>query len=194
MSADEYEYQRMRAELLGLPPPERKPDPPAQGTAEGADEEANPGLDEQVLGVEDEQMKNITGGLDELNSILTVTQKKLNKFKVVCGSLTNLLKIRIGKEDGSSSACSTDCSRSLGSGAEAERKQDEQQDAEAEKEQSPVVNSPEKEEKSVTSQRALNIADKITSQTDRLDAMIMKAEQAEMSMSHQNKQMRSFLR
>lgn len=34
----------------------------------------------------------------------------------------------------------------------------------------------------------------IASQIDRLDSMMLKAEKAEMSLSHQNKQMRSFLR
>lgn len=36
----------------------------------------------QELSVNSEQLNNATGGLDQLNSILGVTQRKLNRFKV----------------------------------------------------------------------------------------------------------------
>lgn len=42
-------------------------------------------------------------------------------------------------------------------------------------------------------QQTLDIEGKLGSQIDKLDTMLMKAEQAEMSMSKQNKEMRIFL-
>ncbi|XP_067015438.2 uncharacterized protein [Anabrus simplex] len=113
MSEADYEYEVMRCELLGLPPPERQPLPPKSSKdEEGEDfhvDEESIEADQQVE-VESEQLKNTSGRLDELNSILNVTQKKLNRFKAVCGSLTNLLKIRVpssGKDTASSSNLSS---------------------------------------------------------------------------------------
>jgi hypothetical protein len=42
-------------------------------------------------------------------------------------------------------------------------------------------------------QQTLDLEGKLGSQIDKLDTMLMKAEQAEMSMSKQNKEMRIFL-
>jgi hypothetical protein len=42
-------------------------------------------------------------------------------------------------------------------------------------------------------QRDLDLEEKLGSQIDKLDTMLMKAEQAELSMSKQNKEMRIFL-
>jgi hypothetical protein len=36
----------------------------------------------QEIQLEGEQMGRVSGGLDELNSILSITQKKINRFKV----------------------------------------------------------------------------------------------------------------
>jgi hypothetical protein len=36
----------------------------------------------QDIEVQDEQLGRVSGGLDELTSILSVTQKKINRFKV----------------------------------------------------------------------------------------------------------------
>jgi hypothetical protein len=44
-----------------------------------------------------------------------------------------------------------------------------------------------------TTQQNLDLEDKLGSQIDKLDTMLMKAEQAEVSMSKQNKEMRIFL-
>ncbi|GLG95815.1 Uncharacterized protein GBIM_02707 [Gryllus bimaculatus] len=114
MAEGDYEYEKMRCELLGLPPPETKPDPlegesegvGATGDVEEGAEGSGPATGEERLDrkeeleIDNEQMKHLSGGLDELNSILSVTQKKLNRFKIVCGSLTNLLKIKVGTAKG----------------------------------------------------------------------------------------------
>jgi hypothetical protein len=36
----------------------------------------------QDIQLEGEEMGRVSGGLDELNSILSITQKKINRFKV----------------------------------------------------------------------------------------------------------------
>lgn len=41
----------------------------------------------QDVEVQHEQLKETHGKMDELNSILSVTQQRLNKFKVVGGTL-----------------------------------------------------------------------------------------------------------
>ncbi|XP_044260813.1 uncharacterized protein LOC123008852 [Tribolium madens] len=94
MAEGTYEYECMRAELLGLEKPDfdeflkRK-----QAEVQSEEQEIE---DLKSAESEAEQVTHIAGGLEDLSSILQVTQRKLNRFKASCGSLTNLLKIKIG--------------------------------------------------------------------------------------------------
>ncbi|XP_023725016.1 uncharacterized protein LOC111874068 isoform X2 [Cryptotermes secundus] len=137
--------------------------------------------------VEGEQMGRVSGGLDELNSILSITQKKINRFKTVCGSFTNLLKLRMGaKSDGASSDNS-----SLASEADCVLQSEEvheNSESGVDATESKALVASKK-----TAQRALDLEGTLGSQIDKLDSMLMKAEQAELSMSKQNKEMRIFL-
>lgn len=102
MSEGTYEYECMRAELLGIEKPDyddfmkRKLEEEAKQTEE---EQANVEILKVALktkqmrlffaffsfqeaDVQGEQLKNVSGGLEELNSILSMTQKKIDRFKV----------------------------------------------------------------------------------------------------------------
>lgn len=57
-----------------------------------------------------------------------------------------------------------------------------------------VVNAPREDRQKSTSQRATDINEKMGSHLDKLDSLITKAENAQYSMQHQSKQMRSFLK
>ncbi|EFA08380.1 uncharacterized protein LOC660945 [Tribolium castaneum] len=147
MAEGTYEYECMRAELLGI----EKPDYDEFLKRKQAEVEAEEQEIENLKSAESEaeQVTHIAGGLEELSGILQVTQRKLTRFKASCGSLTNLLKIKIG----------------------------------ASSEANDVV--PPLEAHSVeTGER---------SELDKLDSLIQKAEDAQYSMAHQNKQMKRFL-
>lgn len=77
-----YEYELERAELLGIEPTSRE----AWEEQEKARKEAEvEQIETEVaaeLEAEDEKLKSGHGKMDELNSILSATQLKLNKFKV----------------------------------------------------------------------------------------------------------------
>jgi len=190
MSEGDYEYELMRSELLGLPPPEKKPPPPVSQNEDSAHSDDAEDYDvrrNEEIQLEGEQMGRVSGGLDELNSILSITQKKINRFKTVCGSFTSLLKLRMGaKTDGTASDTSSQASEADCALSSEEVCKNAESDGDA-TESKPLVAS-----KKVT-QQTLDLEGKLGSQIDKLDAMLMKAEQAEMSMSKQNKEMRIFL-
>lgn len=77
-----YEYELERAELLGVEPISREKweeQNKARLEAEKEQELAEVG---EVLEAESETLKAGHGKMDELNSILSATQQKINKFKV----------------------------------------------------------------------------------------------------------------
>ncbi|KAK7789230.1 hypothetical protein R5R35_007055 [Gryllus longicercus] len=198
MAEGDYEYEKMRCELLGLPPPETKPDPSegesegvgATGDVEEGAEGSGPATGEERLDrkeeleIDNEQIKHLSGGLDELNSILSVTQKKLNRFKVVCGSLTNLLKIKVGTSKGDEGTSSNNDSQVA---TDTEEDAGNQDTGGGQKETRKVVKSGQIRPQS-------DVSEMMDSQIDKLDSLIMKAETSQLSMSCQNKQMRQFLR
>ncbi|KDR07945.1 uncharacterized protein LOC110839871 [Zootermopsis nevadensis] len=191
MSDGNYEYELMRSELLGLPPPEKKPLPPASQNEEdmlSSDVDDDSVERNEDIHLEGEQMGRVSGGLDELNSILSMTQKKINRFKSVCGSFTNLLKLRVSsKQDGTTSDSSSrtseaDCALPTG-------EVHENSDSGTDSTESKATLAAKK-----TTQQNLDLEGNLGSQIDKLDTMLMKAEQAELSMSKQNKEMRIFLK
>ncbi|KAJ9589549.1 hypothetical protein L9F63_017237, partial [Diploptera punctata] len=135
--------------------------------------------------IQDEQLGRVSGGLDELSSILTVTQKKINRFKTVCGSFTNLLKLKVGagKNDGTSSDCSSVASEGR-----------EELNGAGDREAIKTTSARNLELEGKLTSKDLDLEGKLTRGIDKLDSILMKAEQAEISISSQNKEMKSFLK
>lgn len=83
-----YEYELERAELLGVEPLNReeweKQNQEQRRRVELEEEQNEIG---QKIEADGEQIKGSHGKMDDLNSILSATQIKLNKFKVIGFSL-----------------------------------------------------------------------------------------------------------
>ncbi|KAF5281363.1 hypothetical protein FQR65_LT14761 [Abscondita terminalis] len=182
MDENSYEYECMRAELLGV-------DKPTLEEYESKRKERNE-IEEEQVDVENlkeaenegEQFRNISGGLHELGNILTATQRKINRFKASCGSLTNLLKIKMGSASGSNESIV------LNSGAK------DSQDPSG-LDNSSLVDSPNKRVGDITTEpRKSDLSNALDNHVDKLDLLIEKAEQCQYSMSEQNKQMKKFIR
>lgn len=77
-----YEYELERAELLGVEPPNREAWEEKEKLRKEAEVEQEQAEIATELEAEDEKLKGGHGKMDELNSILSATQLKLNKFKV----------------------------------------------------------------------------------------------------------------
>ncbi|KAK3927303.1 Peptidyl-tRNA hydrolase [Frankliniella fusca] len=173
MSESDYAHECARAELLGLPKPDKDSIPPRPVASE--DEELDVTMAEgdqakvaaeETADLQDEQMKGLKG-LDEVHNILSITQKKLNNLKCGIGNVgssfssslsgslsgvTGFIKQRVGIGEGGASGSDI----------------------------------PEAEEGNVES-------DALPTAVDKLDASSDRAETAEMRMAAQNKQMRQML-
>lgn len=175
MAEGTYEYECERAELLGINPPNRAD----WEEAERVRRENQ--LAEQMTeaAVQDEKINEGTSKMEEITNILSITQMRLNKFKKACGSLTNLLKIKGG--DGGDE----------GNQSDGEQQQEQATtDVQDGTEQSPGANA-------VAGGSAVNKQDmqqKMGSGLDKLDSLLAKTENAQISMAHQSKQMKSFLK
>lgn len=78
-----YEYELERAELLGIEPLDRaKWQEQNKARLEAQVEEEQAEIARELEG-EDETLRNTRGKMEELNSILSATQMKINKFKVI---------------------------------------------------------------------------------------------------------------
>ncbi|KAI4492021.1 hypothetical protein M0802_010146 [Mischocyttarus mexicanus] len=192
--SEAYNYACERAELLGLPIPsfdEWTVNQKAQ-ESNGAELEDEDDAICQNLDSSDESAQRVSGGLDELNSILNVTQKKINRFKTVCGSLSTLLKVKVGSRSG------TPNHKSL----EHDKVKEEQVTIPAEEEsmtvdlsensKNPIIS--EESSESIAMSKKIDINEKMGSHLDKLNSLITKAENAQYSMQHQTKQMKKFLK
>ncbi|XP_012153770.1 uncharacterized protein LOC100880813 isoform X1 [Megachile rotundata] len=178
-----------RAELLGLPIPSEEE---WKETQAETNSHVNDNDDDEViqnLDSSDEAAQRIGGGLDELNSILNATQKKINRFKNVCGSLSTLLKVKVGSRN------NTPDHKHI------EQKDNEIKNVHAETsmdEENLTVelgnNKMDKTETNTTVPKKIDINEKMGSHLDKLDSLITKAENAQYSMQHQTKQMKKFLK
>ncbi|XP_068965825.1 uncharacterized protein [Bombus flavifrons] len=179
-----------RAELLGLPIPSEEE---WKETQRIEAENINNDKDEVIenLDSSNEAAHRIGGGLDELNSILSVTQKKINRFKTVCGSLGTLLKVKVGSKH------NTPNHKFI------ERNQNETKDIGSEtsmSEENLIVELSndkkhiENTETNAVMPKTINLNEKMGSHLDKLDSLITKAESAQYSMQHQTKQMKKFLK
>lgn len=130
-------------------------------------------------------MQRTTGGLTELNTILTGTQRRLNRLKGVCGSLTDLIKNKLGgSKDNMSYSTDPSYLPADGIGTSKSPKKD--------------INTALDDLDTMASveKRALgkDVNQQISSQVSKLDSLLDKAENAQYSMDHQNKQMKKFLK
>lgn len=180
MAEGTYEYECNRAELLGIDPPNRAD---FEAALKVQQEETEKELANEVEANE-EQINNTSGKFDELNNILSVTQQRLNKFKTACGSLTNLLKIR-----GNQKTEMPDSLQPTTSNEEGDSSNSGNQSTHTD-----TLDSSEAIQPQSSKGNASSMQQKMSCQFDKLDAMINKAENAQYSMSHQNKQMKGFLK
>lgn len=134
-----------------------------------------------------ERLKGISGGLEELNHILSLTQKKIEGFKVRCGSITSLIKTKVGSiasnEPGQSSSNEEYADPIEEEGAEKGNPEDSGHGDEE------TGNG-----NSGTSQRKSDLSRALDNHVDKLDKMLEKAENAQISMAEQTKQMKKFLK
>ncbi|KAF2900806.1 hypothetical protein ILUMI_05345 [Ignelater luminosus] len=185
MAEDTYEYECMRAELLGIEKPSLDEYLSKQKEKEIANVEQEECCTENLKDTEreNEDLKNVSGGLHELSSILSATQKKLNRFKASCGSLTNLLRIKIGNAGSTESIVLNSNSKDTQEATGVDNTN--------------MENSPKMEPKPQnvehSDQRQSDLARALDNNVDRLDLLIEKAENCQYSMSQQNKQMKKFL-
>ncbi|XP_064556676.1 uncharacterized protein LOC135441128 [Drosophila montana] len=177
-----YEQECQRAELLGVQPPDReeferqRKERLEQQLAEEEVAEA------ALLVQQEESLHGASGKLDELNSILSSTQQRLNRFKQsACGSLTNIFT-RGGSISNTASA-SMDVPSIASSGGSGIEEPAEQ----------PVQRQPKPMPPPTAAEVAAAKAAKrvmMDGQLDKLDSMINKADNAQLAMSEQTKQMR----
>ncbi|XP_015435202.1 PREDICTED: uncharacterized protein LOC107190831 [Dufourea novaeangliae] len=180
-----------RAELLGLPIPSEEEWKETQTIEKNRTNDDNDNTIIQNLDTSNEAAQRVSGGLDELNSILNATQKKINRFKTVCGSLGTLLKVKVGSKNNTPDRKTTEGNRN--------EPKDIINETEINEEQLTVDLS--KDEKTIeniksnsTTQKQIDINEKMGSHLDKLDCLITKAENAQYSMQHQTKQMKKFLK
>ncbi|XP_017883350.1 uncharacterized protein LOC108626916 [Ceratina calcarata] len=187
-----YVHACERAELLGLPIPTEEEWKETQRIE--AENRVNDDEDDAVLqnvDLADESAQRIGGGLDEINSILTVTQKKLNRFKTVCGSLSTLLKVRVGSKNSTPDHKPIEQNHNETKDVDPDTSANEESLAVeliSDKEQ--VVST----ESSSTTPKKIDLNEKMGSHINKLDALIAKAENAQYSMQHQTKQMKKFMK
>ncbi|XP_070490322.1 uncharacterized protein [Chironomus tepperi] len=183
-----YEYELERAELLGVTPPDREQWEEQMKARKEAEVEQEQNEIAQVVEGEGEQAKRTHGKMDELNSILSATQVKINKFKSVCGSFTNLLRSRTSSPAPPDNRQAQDNQPAPNGDAPSTSINDALETLDQMKE---VNNQSDAE---FAKNQKIDIASKVSKNMDALDSLLAKSERAEMSLQHQNKQMSKFLR
>ncbi|XP_043481231.1 uncharacterized protein LOC122510545 [Leptopilina heterotoma] len=195
--SEDYQYACQRAELLGLPTPSQEEWANSEEAQKRNNEqEENSDIAKaHELDETDESTKRVGGGLDELNSILSATQKKINRFKTVCGSLGTLLKVRSKSQPG------TPEHKTRKSNKETSNSEEREGDDEKNHKTKTTAQNPEDDPTlgeggriSSMSQKKIDINQKIGSHIDKLDSLINKAENAQFCMQHQTKQMKKILK
>ncbi|XP_034943428.1 uncharacterized protein [Chelonus insularis] len=192
--SEDYLHACQRAELLGEPKPSEEEWLASKKSDN--DDEMNEADEEviQGLGQSDNGMRRIGGGLEELNSILSVTQKKINRFKNVCGSLGQLLKGRITPRSGIPDPNQQE-SDPDGNDVGPNEPSDESTILETTNDQVDINQDQNIDEsKTISSAKKQEINHKIGSHIDKLDSLITKAENAQYSMQHQTKQMKKIIK
>ncbi|CAH1956585.1 unnamed protein product [Acanthoscelides obtectus] len=195
MAENTYEYECMRAELLGIEKPdyeEYMKNRPPEAERKEVEEDETDSENMKVIDSDQEGMRRMSGGLDELNSILKRTQSKINKFKATCGPITNLIRIKMSSRSGS--ACSLDEDRQSDAGPSSN---DPSHYSCATKTEPDSVR-----EKTVATEstdetvpvKKSELRNALDYDINKLDGLIEKAENAQYSMAHQSKEIKKFLK
>ncbi|CAH0758475.1 unnamed protein product [Diatraea saccharalis] len=150
----------------------------------------------------DEHMTGAGSGLQELNTILNSTQTKINKLKGVCGSLTNFFRVKLTARDNLSYSSEqsyvgqTNYDKDFVVQSSEDIASINQGLGPNDNEMTPRQDGGKQDggDMSTTLKELEEMQNKVTSQVSKLDQLLKQAENAEMSLSSQNKQMRSFLR
>ncbi|KAJ8711166.1 hypothetical protein PYW07_008408 [Mythimna separata] len=99
MSLKAYEDACTRAELFGQPLPDREDFLSKHKHLDVVEFEEVEIRTAENTAMLDEQLKEGSGGLAELNTILDSTQTKINKLKGVCGTITNFFRVKMSAKD-----------------------------------------------------------------------------------------------
>ncbi|CAL1678018.1 unnamed protein product [Lasius platythorax] len=192
--SEDYQHACERAELLGLSKPSEEEwrQTQAAQNENRCDDDVDSAL--QDLDHMNEKAKRIGGGLDELNTILSTTQKKLNRFKTVCGSLGTLLKVKVGSRSGTphhkheepNPDANQEVQEEPGPAADEVMTVEMSDDITADAANDPT--------NSGIEPKKIDLSHQMGSHLNKLDSLITKAENAQYSMQHQTKQMRKFLK
>ncbi|KAM7350284.1 uncharacterized protein ACRADG_008896 [Cochliomyia hominivorax] len=191
MAEGTYEYECMRAELLGIDKPNKEEFEKARAERLEQEQAELDAAEAKMLEEQDEALKGTGSKLDELTGILTSTQQKINRFKQsACGSLTNIFSRTSSMDTGktqnpedtpnTSSRRNTTAAHTTSDINQALDNLDNMQHQEGQ----PVIST----EK--IRQAKLDLDKKMSSHLDALDRMINQADQAEIAMHEQTKQMR----
>lgn len=214
MALKAYEDVCLRAELFGQPKPDKEDFLEKNKHLDIAEfEEIEIKTTAETTAMLNDDLKNASGGLSELNTILNSTQTKLNRLKGVCGSLTNFFRIKLTAKDNLSYSSEPSYvgqtnydkdfvqpiesdlgSVNLGLGPNdnelAPKPGQDGGDINTAIDNLQTM----KENTSLLKHGVKDVKQEVTSQISKLDSLINKAERAETSLQYQNKQMRSFLR
>ncbi|XP_049879184.1 uncharacterized protein LOC126376061 [Pectinophora gossypiella] len=217
MSLKAYEDACTRAELFGQPLPDREEFLARHKHLDVVEFEEVEIKTAENTAMLDDGMKEASGGLAELNTILTSTQTKINKLKGVCGSLTNFFRVKLMTKDNLSYSSDpsyvgqTNYDRdyvpsvevgSINDGLGPNDNEMTPRAGNSKKDGGDIMSALDDlhriqkvEDTAIVSTATVkDIGKQITSQTSRLDQMLNQADRAEASLQHQNKQMRTFLR
>uniref|UniRef100_A0AAG5CYQ2 t-SNARE coiled-coil homology domain-containing protein n=1 Tax=Anopheles atroparvus TaxID=41427 RepID=A0AAG5CYQ2_ANOAO len=179
MAEGTYEYECMRAELLELAIPTREQFEEKMRLRQAEQMEEQLTEEMKEVDLQDESIRSSSGKMDELNNILSATQQKINKFKVACGSLTSLLKLRPSTPSRepapSGSEDPAEGGKSINDALDALDTMKDQNAA---------------SDVHVAKSAALDIGGKVSSQLDKLDSLLYKADNATYAMKHQSDQMK----
>ncbi|KYM97924.1 PREDICTED: uncharacterized protein LOC108777966 [Cyphomyrmex costatus] len=191
--SEDYQHACERAELLGLPKPSEEEWRQSQAANENRRCDDDDGA-LQDLDYVDEAAGRIGGGLDELNSILSTTQKKLNRFKTVCGSLGTLLKVKVNSRGGTPRHKPEEPNPDAGKQENQQEKPESMVDEVMTVETSNVTITDIADQPANSGAQQLDLSLKMRSHLDKLDSLVTKAENAQYSMQHQTKQMKQILK
>ncbi|XP_050353419.1 uncharacterized protein LOC126775485 [Nymphalis io] len=216
MALKAYEDACMRAELFGQPKPEREDFLSKHKHLDVVEfEEVDIRTTENTAMLTDD-LNHASGGLAELNTILTSTQTKLNRLKGVCGTVTNFFRIKLATKDNLSYSSEPSYvgqtnydkdyippkSSDVGFINKGLGPDDNEMTPHTKimEQNSRDINSAlaefEKVENNCLLGKAVvqDFSKQVSSQRSKLDNLILQAERAESSLKSQNRQMRTFFR
>ncbi|XP_050299392.1 uncharacterized protein LOC126738212 [Anthonomus grandis grandis] len=171
-----YEYECMRAELLGVDKPDYEQFLKNKAEADAMEREK---LDAEQMGeteVQGESLGRIGGRLDELNTILKSTQQKINNFTA---PLSNFLRTKIGSP----------MQKFQTNPPENQVPQEGSSDQIPIAQEAPKFRDPDE----IRREQGNSVFGKHEENMSALDGLIDKCERAEISMSRQNQQMKRVL-